>query len=104
MNDLNFPSSRRFEMTEIEGKYLSRKLPTEKDGWVEWLADIIIGSVFAAVLVSLFIVLFILWRADRAEAAEPIKDDAAYCQELSEGKWNVAPEDREEVSAYCANI
>ncbi len=97
-------------MTPLERKYLGRgnvrlTFISEKrvKFWHEWFADILMGIALALVFVALVLVaagaLITLTPGVRAEEKQ---DNAYFCRQIAEGKANVATEDREAVTSYCA--
>lgn len=99
--NFNFPSSRKFSMTEIEGKYLRRK--TKKDSY---LLDWFLIFLF---LVGLFVLGITVERLIIDPALHPFKAEAAetdesYCQGIKEGKWTVLGATEEEIKGYCDSL
>ncbi len=91
-------------MTEIEGKYLTRR-QKQKNRAKEWFVDILIGGVLAIVLTGIILGISVSILLITPEAhAEQIENNTFYCNQIAEGKAQVAPEDREEVLAYCSNV
>jgi len=88
-----------FDISHIEGPL--RRKPVKKFDYKGWFIDIIVGSVIAGFIIGIGAVLFLLWRADIAYGAEIPNDNESLCAGFLEGKYNVSPEDRAEVTKYC---
>ncbi len=100
----NFPSERKIQMTEIEGKYLTRR-EEQKKYMREWFIDVVISIFLAFALLGIVVGIAISIAILTPGAhAEEIKDNATYCQEIAEGKWNLAQEDKKEITSYCSSL
>jgi hypothetical protein len=90
-------------MTPQERTYLGRK-KKHSINWNLWFVDIVIAGVLAAIVAAIVIGLAItIVFITPGAHAETIEDNSFYCHGIAAGTFNVAPEDREEVSAYCEN-
>ena len=88
-------------MTELEKKYLGRK---PRRDW-KFFKDMLFAAALA-VIVTIFVLIsavaiILLTPGVRAEV---IESNEYYCSGILEGKFNISPADREEVTSYCNSL
>lgn len=101
MNDLNFPSSRKIQMTEIERPLRRKKNPVSKFDLVDWflftvfiIALLILGLTIEKVIIDPWL------SAQGVQAAEMTEAD--YCTLIKNHGTKVIGASEEEITSHCA--